>query len=139
MDRLCQLKQNKGGASVVRFSADKPIYVQIVDALSARIVTRYYEPGTKFPTVRDLAIELGVNPNTVQRALSDLEQRGFLYSERTSGRFVTEDKARLDEARTSLISGEAIVFVKNMKRFECAGDELLGVVRSAVKECNNDF
>jgi DNA-binding transcriptional regulator YhcF (GntR family) len=119
---------------MVRFSADKPIYAQIIDLMSARIVTGIYELGSQLPTVRDLAMELGVNPNTVQRALADLEQQGFVRSERTAGRFVTEDKALLKDARNRLTQSEANAFVSNMKRFGCSGDELAKLVR----RCAND-
>ena len=119
---------------MVRFSTDKPIYAQIIDLVSARIVTGLYEPGSQLPTVRDLAMELEVNPNTVQRALADLEQKGFVYSERTSGRFVTEDKLLLDETRITLMQGETKAFISSMKRFGCSGKELADLVRRCSKE-----
>ena len=72
-----------------------PIYTQIVDEMTMRIASRAYEPGGKLPSVRDLAMDAGVNPNTMQRALAELERRGLVYTERTSGRFVTNDESVL--------------------------------------------
>ncbi len=68
-----------------------PIYTQIVDEMTIRIASGSYAPGEKLPSVRDLAMEAGVNPNTMQRAYAELERRGLVFSERTSGRFVTKE------------------------------------------------
>ena len=73
------------------FDNTKPIYLQIMEKIKLQIVSHELEPNQQLPTVRDLASEAGVNPNTIQRALSDLEREGFVYSKRTTGRFVTED------------------------------------------------
>lgn len=73
-----------------------PIYTQIIDEMTMRIASNAYAPGDKLPSVRDLATDAGVNPNTMQRALAELERRGLVYSERTSGRFITKDETVLD-------------------------------------------
>ena len=72
--------------------SDRPIYTQLVEEIELRIISGRYEAGEKLASVRDLAAEAAVNPNTMQRALAELEQRGLVYSQRTSGRFITEDK-----------------------------------------------
>ena len=82
-----------------------PIYLQIIDELTIRIARRDYLPGEKLPSVREVAIEAGVNPNTVQRALTELERRGLVRTERTSGRFVTGGESGLKEIHNNL-SGE---------------------------------
>ena len=74
------------------FDNKKPIYLQIMEKIKLQIVPLHWNPINNLPTVRELASEAGVNPNTIQRALSDLEREGFVYSKRTTGRFVTEDK-----------------------------------------------
>lgn len=84
------------------FKDGSPIYQQIVQILQSGIANGTYPPGSKMPAVRDLAMEAGVNPNTMQRALSELERDELLYSVRTTGRFVTEDGARLARLRSSL-------------------------------------
>ncbi len=75
-----------------RFETDRPIYKQLKEQILLQIVSGAYPPGAKLPAVRDLAAEVSVNPNTLQKALSDLERDGLVYTQRTSGRFVTEDE-----------------------------------------------
>ena len=84
------------------FSGDKPIYTQLVERLQLRIVTGEYPPGTRLSSVRDLAAEAAVNPNTMQRALSELENMGLVYTQRTAGRFVTEDGEKIAALREQL-------------------------------------
>ena len=72
------------------FSDDMPIYLQIINQVKAKIAAGTLKPGDKIAPVRELAMEAGVNPNTMQKALSELEREGVLYSKRTSGRFVSE-------------------------------------------------
>ena len=72
------------------FDNNKPIYLQIMDKIKLQIVSHKLEPNQQLPTVRELASEAGVNPNTIQRALSDLEREGFVYTKRTARAFVTE-------------------------------------------------
>ena len=72
-------------------TSDRPIYAQIIEQMELKICSGVYPLGSKLPSVRDLAREASVNPNTMQRALSKLEESGLLYSVRTSGRYVTED------------------------------------------------
>ena len=92
--------------------SSRPIWLQLTEQLSRRIVTGVYPPGTRFPTVRELATEAGVNPNTMQRAIAQLESAGLVTTNRTAGRTVTEVTAVLDamlqqlakELRTSYFS-----------------------------------
>ena len=79
-----------------------PIYTQIVDELTMRIASGFYEAGSKLESVRDLAMEAGVNPNTMQRALAELERRDLVYSERTSGRYITKDESVLKNLKEEL-------------------------------------
>ena len=82
--------------------SSRPIWLQLAEQLSRRIVTGVYAPGSRFPAVRELAAEAGVNPNTMQRALSQLESAGLVTTNRTAGRTVTEDTAVLDAMRAKL-------------------------------------
>jgi DNA-binding transcriptional regulator YhcF (GntR family) len=79
-----------------------PIYTQIIDEMTMRIASGAYKPGDKVPAVRELAMDAGVNPNTMQRALAELERRGLVYSERTSGRFITNEESVLKDLREDL-------------------------------------
>ena len=85
-----------------QYSDAKPVFLQIAERLRERILGGVYPPGAQIPTVRGLAAELTVNPNTVQRALGVLEEEGLLYSNGTQGRFVTEEGAVLQGARAAL-------------------------------------
>ena len=76
-----------------KFQADQPIYTQLVARLQQQLVSGVYPPGSKLPSVRELAADAGVNPNTVQRAFAELERAGLIYTQRTAGKFVTEDAA----------------------------------------------
>ena len=77
--------------------SSRPIYLQIIERVQMDIITGRYQPGDKLPSVRDLAQEAAVNPNTMQKALSELERSGLIYSQRTSGRFVTEDQNMIEK------------------------------------------
>lgn len=97
-----------------KFDNNIPIYIQISNIIKLQIVTKQLKSGDKLPTVRDLAETAGVNPNTVQRALSDLEAEGFVYSVRTTGRFVTDNVGLIQKTRVELAQQELDSFVTNM-------------------------
>lgn len=107
-----------------KFDNNMPIYVQISNIIKLQIVTNQLQPGDKLPTVRDLAETAGVNPNTVQRALSDLETEGFVYSVRTTGRFVTDNTDLISQTRHLLAEKEVDQFVRNMLDLGFQTDEL---------------
>ena len=96
------------------FQSDTPIYKQLVARLQEQIVSGAYPPGSKLPSVRDLAADAGVNPNTVQRAFAELERLGLIYTQRTSGKFVTEDAAAIDAARRALAEGQTRQYLAAM-------------------------
>ena len=80
-------------------TGDRPIWLQLSEQMQRRILTGVYPPGSRLPSVRELAAEAGVNPNTMQRALAQLEQEGLAKADRTARRLVTQDTAVLDRAR----------------------------------------
>ncbi len=93
----------------------RPIWLQLSEQLARKIVTGIYPPGSRFPTVRELAAEAGVNPNTMQRALSQLESEGLVITNRTAGRTVTEDVGVLDAMRRHLASELRDKYFSEMK------------------------
>ena len=95
--------------------SDRPIYAQILERIQRQIVSGEYAPGTKIPSVRELAAQAGVNPNTMQKALSELERSGLVATMRTSGRVVTEDMEMIKQIRKQLAAEQAAEFVKQMK------------------------
>lgn len=82
--------------------SDRPIWLQLCEQMERRIVTGQYPPGSRLPSVRELAAEAGVNPNTMQRALQQLEQENLTVTHRTAGRMVTEDTAAVDAIRRKM-------------------------------------
>ena len=97
-----------------QFDPDRPIYKQLQERILLGIVSGVYAAGEQLPTVRDLAEEAAVNPNTLQKALAELERGGLVYTQRTSGRFVTEDTALIRKARNDLAAGEITLFLTKM-------------------------
>lgn len=83
-----------------KFENDRPIYIQIVEQVKTFIISGDYLPGERLPSVRDIAAESGVNPNTVQKALAELENSELVRTNRTSGRFITEDEELIKKMKT---------------------------------------
>ncbi|GAA2835645.1 DNA-binding transcriptional regulator YhcF (GntR family) [Leucobacter komagatae] len=89
----------------------RPIWAQLVDEFRRRIASGEWPTGLKVPSVRELALELGVNPNTVQKALGEVDRLGLTLPERTAGRFVTRDEGAIALARTALAAAQADALV----------------------------
>jgi len=115
------------------FDNNKPIYVQIMEKIKLQIISHKLEPNQQLPTVRELASEAGVNPNTIQRALADLEREGFVYTKRTSGRFVTEDLDLILQSRKQLSEEQLQQFVTGMVEFGYEKKELPTVLRDYIE------
>ena len=105
------------------FNQHEPIYIQLLERFRARIVNGSWEPGARIDSVRALALEYGVNPNTIQRALSELEREGLAYSERTAGRFITEDQAQIDALRGRLADDETTAYIARMQALHLSYEE----------------
>lgn len=97
------------------FDASIPIWLQLVDEFTRRIVTGAWPPGSRIPGVRDLAGELRVNPNTIQRALAEMERASLARSERTAGRFVTDEASLIDQARLRFAASAADDYAERSK------------------------
>lgn len=117
-----------------RFHSDAPIYAQLVEGITLRIVTGIYPPGERLPAVRELAVEAGVNPNTMQRALSELERENLVFSQRTSGRFVTEDREMIEEAKKTIADQRIRTFLKAMDQLGYSREEILTLIAEGEKE-----
>ena len=98
-----------------RFDMSRPIYAQIVERLKAKILAGVYPPGGHLDSVRDMAAVAGVNPNTMQRALAQLEAEGLVRTERTNGRFVTEDTELIEQLRAEAARNMAAEFLEKMR------------------------
>lgn len=97
-----------------QFDTDRPIYKQLRERILLQIVSGTYGAGEQLPTVRELAENAAVNPNTLQKALTDLERDGLVYTQRTSGRFVTEDEAVIRKAKSDLAKEQIGLFLQKM-------------------------
>lgn len=115
------------------FDNDRSIYIQLVEQIQNRIVTGIYPPGSRLASVRELAGEAEVNPNTMQKALAELERMGLLYSQRTSGRFVTEDEGRILEMKRQTAKAAVQSFLKQMRSLGFGKDEIIRLIKE-VKE-----
>lgn len=117
-----------------QFLGDAPIYTQLIQQVKVGIVTGAFPPGERLPSVRDLATEAGVNPNTMQRALAELERDGLVYSQRTAGRFVTEDGAMINAAKRSLAQRHVKTFLEAMLRLGFQKDEIIRLIEQELGE-----
>ena len=95
---------------------DAPVYAQLVEQISLAIIRGDYPPGERLPSVRELSAEAGVNPNTMQRALSELEREGFVQTQRTAGRTVTEDLARIETEKQRFAERAVATYLNDMLR-----------------------
>ena len=98
------------------FKDDRPIYSQLVEQIKIKIISGEWELGSRLSSVRELAEQAGVNPNTMQRALAELERDGLVHSKRTSGRFVTEDEDMIKGVREAVAAENIAAFMESMKR-----------------------
>ena len=116
------------------FRNDQPIYTQLTQQITLAILSGSIPSGGRLPTVRELAAEAGVNPNTMQRALSELEREGLLYSARTSGRYVTDDANLVHSLKRRLAEGRIEAFLREMRELGFGNEELLDILRQELEK-----
>lgn len=112
------------------FQDHLPIYAQLMDTLKRRIVTGRYLPGEKLPSVRELAAEAGINPNTVQRAFSELEREGLIYTQRATGKYVTENEADIKSAKQTLARMQVADFLRAMQSLGFSVGDVIVLLQS---------
>jgi DNA-binding transcriptional regulator YhcF (GntR family) len=108
--------------------SDRPIYKQLVEQIELRIISGVYTPGDKLESVREMAMDAGVNPNTMQKALAELERMELVFAQRTSGRFITEDLKVIEEAKKNLAVQEIGAFLEKMKKLGMGRNEILALM-----------
>ncbi len=116
------------------FNNDTPIYLQIIDYIKMQIISKKYLPGEKIPSVRELSLLLEVNPNTVQKSLAELEDIGLIITERTNGKFVTEQQAVLDAVKNQVINKLTHNFLNSMNELGISHEETLDILKNLNKE-----
>ena len=117
-----------------KFRSDLPIYSQLVDQIKLGIVSGSLLPGERLMSVRDMATEAGVNPNTMQRALQELERDGMVYSQRTAGRFVTENMQVIERAKKKLAEEQIRSFLGAMKKLGYQREEIFALLKEKEEE-----
>lgn len=111
-----------------QFTNDKPIYLQLMEVFKVAIVSGELPKGERLESVRDLALVAKVNPNTMQKALSELERIGLVRTERTSGRFITDDEELIQNMKTELAEKEIKAFLEKMKQMGLSKDTVLKLI-----------
>jgi DNA-binding transcriptional regulator YhcF (GntR family) len=116
------------------FHAETPIYLQLMDEIKGQIAAGRLSPGEKIDSIRELAASYVVNPNTIQRALLELERDGLLATQRASGKFVTEDARMIRELRTNLAAERLETFFSAMEALGFSPEEILELFTKAQKK-----
>lgn len=120
------------------FNNDMPIYTQLVYQIKFAIVSGEMTPGSKMSSVRELASDAAVNPNTVQRALQQLEREGLVYTQRGDGRYITEDVAVIAQAKKLLANEHISQYIDAMKKLGYELSEMIELLRSSMEVNNGD-
>jgi DNA-binding transcriptional regulator YhcF (GntR family) len=117
-----------------KFDNSFPIYLQIIERIKLLIASEKWKPGEKIDPVRELAFQIGVNPNTVQRALSELEREGLIYSVRTSGRFVTENTALIKKTREKIAEEKIRDFFEFLFDLGYSSEDIDSILSAKINE-----
>lgn len=120
------------------FDNKTPIYIQLMDVIKKQILAGQLKPGERLSSVRDIALLQGVNPNTAQKALSQLENEGLIITNRTSGRTVTEDTELIKNLRDGFAKEEVLYFLEKMTSIGYSGSEILAFIEKIQKERENN-
>ncbi len=111
------------------FNNDRPIYLQIIDELKLEIISGKLGTNEKLPSVRDFSQMLKVNPNTLQKALMELERIGLIYTERTNGKFVTQDEKIISKVKQEIIENKIIKFYKDMQDIGIEKEDIIKYIK----------
>mgnify|MGYP000500945270 CR=1 FL=1 len=109
-------------------NSGKPVYLQLVEQIQAGIISGKYRPGDKLPSVREMAAQAMVNPNTMQRAMSELERDGLVYANRTAGRFITSDEELIRQLKKRYITRIISEFLEKMEQLGLNHDEIVSLI-----------
>ncbi|MDI3535958.1 MAG: hypothetical protein PWR12_116 [Eubacteriaceae bacterium] len=110
--------------------SDRPIYKQLIEQIEYRIVSGLYKPGDKLSSVRELAMDAGVNPNTMQKALAELERSGLVFTVRTSGRYITKEIKVIEEVKKTIAFDEIERFFEKMQSLGYTKREIISLIET---------
>jgi len=118
------------------FQNTQPIYLQIMNLIKKQIATSVFNPGQLLESVRELALVYQVNPNTVQRALSELEREGLVRSERTIGRYITKDVAAIAQLHQNLVDEATSTYINTLLELHMSQESIITTVKNRLKGDN---
>lgn len=110
------------------FSSGKPVYLQIAERITRSVLSGEYSAGEQIPSVRQIALDAAVNPNTVQHAFSELEYEGIIISQGTLGRFVTEDKEVIEACRKKMAENLVKEFIGNISQLSVSKEDIVKMI-----------
>ena len=116
------------------FNNDTPIYLQLIEYIKMQIISKKYLPNQKLPSVRELSFEFEVNPNTIQKALGELENIGLIYTERTNGKFVTANEELIKQVTETTLKSMVNKFFSSMTEMGLSKKEILEIINKVAEE-----
>ena len=119
------------------FDNERPIYIQLVEQLKVEIISGKIKAGERIPSVRELALQTRVNPNTMQKALAELETHKLIYTERTNGKFVTNDKALINKIKDEMAKEKVEKYIYDMNKIGITFEESIKYLEN--REDKNGF
>ena len=119
---------------MTKYEADKPIYLQIIDKIAKQIVRGDLKPGDKLPSVREMAIQSGVNPNTIQRTYSEMERMDMVETKRGQGTFVVQRESVVEQLKTNIEEKVVETFIKNMREIGIDDQQVVISVQKYLQE-----
>ncbi|NLC05951.1 MAG: GntR family transcriptional regulator [Erysipelothrix sp.] len=114
----------------MKFNDNAPIYLQIIEDIKSKIITGHYQAGQRVESVRDMALEYGINPNTIQRALSECENQGLLYNEGPNGRYISQDQTLLRQLKSDQIKLVVQECVNKMRQYGLTTSEMIECIKA---------
>lgn len=117
-----------------KFDDNKPIYKQLVEQFTEKIINGVYEKESKLPSVREFALITNVNPNTVARALTYLEEKNLIETRRTNGKFVTDDEKIIEKEKEEVLNNKISNFLIDMKKFNITKEEVIDYLKKYEEE-----
>ena len=122
----------------MNFQNERPIYLQIVEQMEMEIMSGYYPKGSKLPTVRELAMQYKVNPNTMQKAFVELEQRGLVFAKRTSGRYVSENESVIENVKQQAAKAKTQEYIRYVRQLGLEEEDILRLFKECGKSENDE-
>lgn len=114
-----------------KFTGDRPVYLQIAEHIEKAVLSGVYPPGEQIPSVRQLALEAAVNPNTVQHAFTELENQGIILSRGTQGRFVTEDVQIIEVCRREMAQQYTRAYLQDIQQLGISKEQAITMIQEA--------